>query len=128
MTIFVGVAANSHWEFAIFLENTYALSKIYPYKLPRQNSEVCEIGEMQINDLNHYVSCTFCPENSYNYYAPIYAGGVSMTVNSFDNNYFEGTFKGYVKTGSGKGVQITNGKFKIKLIVIESNIEVGNKQ
>jgi hypothetical protein len=124
----IRMAGNTHWEFAIFLENTYALSKTYPYNLPRPNSEICEIGEMQINDLDHYVSCTLCPENTYNYYAQIYAGGVSMAVNSFDNDYFEGTFQGYMKTGSGKEVHITNGVFKIKLIVTETNIQLGNNQ
>ncbi|HEY5391894.1 MAG TPA: hypothetical protein VIJ57_07260 [Hanamia sp.] len=120
-------AANSNWEFAIYLENTYALSKKYPYNLPRPNSEICEIGEMQINDMSHYISCTWCSENSYNYYAAIFAGGISMTVNSFDNNYFEGTFQGYARTGSGKGVSITNGVFRIRLIVIQSNIDVRNQ-
>lgn len=117
-------APNSHWEFAIFLENTYALSKKYPYNLPRPNSEICEIGEMQINDMNNYVSCTMCSENAYNYYAAIFANGISMTVASFDNNYFEGTFHGCARTGSGKWVIITNGAFRIKLIVIKSNIDL----
>ena len=119
-------AANSHWQFAIYLENTYALSKKYPYNLPRPNSEVCEIGEMQINDMNHYVSCTMCYENAYNYYAQIYANGVSMTVNSFDNGYFEGTFQGVARTGNGKWVSITNGVFRIRLIITQNNIDLSN--
>jgi hypothetical protein len=124
----IRMARNTNWMFAIYLENTYALSKTYPYKLPRLNPEICEIGEMQINNLGHYVSCTVCSANTWNYYAPIYAGGISMTVNSFDNDYFEGTFQGYMQTGSGKEVHISNGVFKIKLIVTETNITIRNNQ
>lgn len=117
-------AANSHWQAAMFFENTHALTKTYPYQLPRANPEVCEIGELQLNDLDHYVSCTWCPENNYNYDAPFFDNGVKMTVTSFDNNVFEGVFDGTVRTGSGKLATITNGQFRIKLVVYKEDIAV----
>jgi hypothetical protein len=117
-------ASNSHWQAAIFLENTHALTKTYPYDLPRANPEVCEIGEFQLNNLNHYVSCAWCPENTFNYWAPFFGSFLKMKVTSFNDNVFEGTFEGTANTGSGKSVHITNGQFRIKLILYNSDIDV----
>ena len=117
-------AANSHWQLALFFENTHALTKKYPYYLPRTNSEVCEVGELQLNDLDNYVSCAWCPENKYNYWANFFSNGVSMIVNSFDNNVFQGTFQGTVTTGSGKTATIRNGAFRIRLAVFQSDIDL----
>lgn len=117
-------AANSHWQLALFFENTYALTKSYPYYLPRANSEVCEVGELQLNDLDHYVGCAWCPENKYNYFGHFSGYSVSMIVNSFENNVFTGTFQGVVSTGSGKTATITNGSFRIKLVVFQSDIDL----
>lgn len=117
-------ARNSHWQAAIFLENSYALTKTYPYSLPRPNPEVCEIGEFQLNDLDNYVSCAWCPENKYNYYASFFSNGVSMVATSFNNNVFEGTFEGNIITGSGKTAHISNGKFRIRLTVYQEDIDV----
>lgn len=64
-------------------ENTHALTKTYPYELPRANPEFCEIGELQLNNLDNYVSCAWCPENSFNYFASFWGNGVKMTVNNF---------------------------------------------
>ena len=69
-------AAKGNWQAAMFFENTHALTKTFPYELPRTNPEVCEIGELQLNDLGHYVSCSWCPENKYNYNASFVQYGV----------------------------------------------------
>jgi hypothetical protein len=115
---------NSHWQAAIFLENSYALSKTFPYNLPRPNSEICEIGEFQLNDLENYTSCFNCPENKYNYLGPFFGNALKMTATSFNNNVFEGVFQGVAITGSGKAVNITNGKFRIRLVVYKEDIDV----
>lgn len=115
---------NSKWQAAIFLENTHALTKTYPYQLPRPNPEVCEIGELQLNDLYNYTSCAWCSENTFNYFASFWSTGVKMEVTSFNNNFFEGVFSGIIRTGSGKMVDVTNGKFRIKLKVFQRNIVI----
>lgn len=106
-------AKNSPWQIAIFLENTHALTKTYPYNLPRQNPEVCEIGELQIN---------------YNYatkfYNPFWGNGMRLTVNNFNNGYFEGTFNGTAVAKSGEIVKVSNGMFKIKLAIENKDFEV----
>lgn len=117
-------ARTGRWQAALFFENTHASTKTYPYRLPRPNSDYCEIGELQINDLYNYVSCAWCPENKYNYYAQFWNGGVSMIATSFDNNIFQGTFEGTVRTGSGKFVPVKNGSFRIKLVTYRSDIKI----
>jgi hypothetical protein len=117
-------ARNSHWQAALYLENTHALTKTYPYDLPRPNPEPCEIGELQINDLDQFVSCYWCPENAYSYLGLIVENGVKMEATSFKGNVFEGVFEGAAVTGSGKIVQITNGKFRIRLVVFNQTIDV----
>lgn len=117
-------ATNSAWQLAIFLENTHALTKSYPYQLPRSNSEVCEIGELQLNNNEHYASCSWCADNTYNYFASFFAGGVTLTVTSFDNNVFTGTFSGIAKTGSGIAAAVTNGAFSVHLKVFQSDIHL----
>jgi hypothetical protein len=52
-----------------------------------------------LNDLNNYVSCAWCPENKYNYYASFVSNGVKMIATSFNDNVFEGTFEGNIRTG-----------------------------
>ena len=117
-------ARNSRWQAAIFLENTHALTKTFPYDLPRANPEVCEIGELQLNDLNNYTSCVWCPENTYNYWGQFFESSLKMKVTSFNDNVFEGTFEGTANTGSGKLAHITNGRFRIRLILYNTDIDV----
>jgi len=117
-------AKNSRWQAAMFFENTHALKKSYPYELPRANPEFCEIGELQLNSLGNYTSCVWCPENKFNYYAQFWSNGVKITVTGFTNNVFEGSFHGIAKTGSGKTVIITNGKFRMKLVVYKADIKL----
>src|SRR5689334_21070063 len=62
-------ASNGKWMAAIYLSNTHALTKTYPYELPRFNPEYCETGDMEIDLLFHDVGCLICPENQYNYFA-----------------------------------------------------------
>ncbi len=98
------------WQMSIFLENTHALARNYPYNLPRPDSYVCEIGEFQLLNLEHY---------NYSFYGGIYGDNMKMTVISFRNNIFEGVFSGTLNS-----FRVTNGKFRIRLIVYDDSIDV----
>lgn len=98
------------WQLGIFLENTHALERDYPYTLPRPNKYICEIGEFQLLNLEHF---------NYDLYGPIYDNAMKLTVTSFRNNIFEGSFSGTLNT-----FKVTNGKFRIRLIVLEEIIDV----
>lgn len=118
-------ARNSRWQAALFFENTHASIKSYPYNLPRLNSDYCEIGELQLNDQDHYVGCAWCPENVYNYYAQFWGEqGVRMTATSFKEGVFEGTFSGVVRTGNGKTASVANGQFRIRLVTYREDIDL----
>jgi hypothetical protein len=117
-------AANSSWQFALYFENTHALTKVYPYQLPRDNPEYCEIGSIQINDLTNYIGCSWCPENKFNYYGMFVPHELNLVVEKFQDDIFEGRFEGIARTGSGKRVTIKNGRFRIKLKVYQRDLVI----
>ena len=113
---------NGPWQAAIFLENSYALINSYPYTIPGPDPATTAMGELQINNLNNYVSCFACPENKYNFLGRMSEYGVKMKVTSFKDNFFEGTFEGTVHNGNGQKINIKNGQFRIKLVVYKADI------
>lgn len=114
------------WRFsvAIHLTNTHALTKTYPYELPRPNSEYCEIGELQIGNKQKLTPdmCNWCSTNDWHYYAPFYYTGLKLVVDKYENGYFEGHFSGITKTGSGRAGIIKDGSFRIKLTEIKRDV------
>ena len=109
---------------AIFMENTHLLTKEFPYQLPRTNPEVCEIGEFQLENQLKITSnmCSFCPENKWHYYGFFFQSQLKFTAEKFDNGFFEGQFEGSIKTGSGKYATIKDGRFRIRLTMIQRDI------
>ncbi|RYY59146.1 MAG: hypothetical protein EOO05_14205 [Chitinophagaceae bacterium] len=114
------------WMIGIFLENTHALTKTYPYELPRSNPEYCEIGEIQLENQNQLTnnSCMFCSWSDWHYYGQFFAQGPKLIVDRFENDVFEGRFSGRVRTGSGRTAMVTNGQFRIRLDKREEEIDV----
>lgn len=116
----------SDWRFsvAIFMENTHALTKTYPYELPRPNPEYCEIATLEITNRQKVTSnmCSFCITNDWHYYGPFFYSGLHLIVDKYENGYFEGRFSGLTKTGSGRPGIIKDGSFRIKLTEIRRNI------
>jgi hypothetical protein len=109
---------------AIFMENTHLLTKQFPYQLPRTNPEFCEIGEFQLrNQLKITPNmCSFCPENKWHYSGSFAQSQLKFTAEKFDNGFFEGRFEGSIYTGSGKYAAVKDGKFRIKLTMIQRDI------
>jgi hypothetical protein len=102
----------------IFLENTHALTKTFPYQLPRDNSELCEIGEVQLQNQLHGInsSCDFCSSNKWNYINPFLKDRLTLYADKYGNGVFEGRFSGVVSTGSGRVATVKNGTFRIRLV------------
>lgn len=118
-------SADSKWQLGIFLENTHALKRSFPYDLPRPDSYYCEIGQLQLISQEHFIHCFDCASsNGYSYYSQFFRTYMKMTVTSFDNNIFEGIFSGTAYSSMAKPVTITNGKFRIKLDVYQQYIEL----
>jgi len=113
---------NSALQAAIFLENSRALTNSYPYTIPGSNPENTAMGELQLNNLDNYVSCFTCPENKFNFLGKMSTTGVKMTVYSFKDNFFEGTFEGIAINGIGQRINIKNGQFRIRLTVYKADI------
>lgn len=111
---------------AIFMENTHLLTKQFPYLLPRPNPEVCEIGELQIQNEQKVTPnmCQFCPDNYWHYMGSFSYGQLKYTADKFENGYLEGHFEGVIRTGSGKYANVTEGKFRIRLTVHNSDVVI----
>jgi hypothetical protein len=109
---------------AIFMENTHLLTKQFPYQLPRTNPEFCEIGEFQLqNQLKITPNmCSSCPENKWHYKGSFSQSQLKFTAEKFDNRFFEGRFEGSIHTGSGKYATVKDGKFRIRLTMIQKDI------
>jgi hypothetical protein len=110
----------------IFMQNTHALTKKYPYELPRSNSEYCEIADLQITNLQKITShmCYQCSNSDWHYYAPFFGSALKLIVDKYENGYFEGHFSGLTKTGSGRPGIIKDGSFRIKLTEIKRDVIV----
>lgn len=118
-------SSDGKWQLGIFLENTHALNRQFPYTLPRVNPYYCEIGELQLISQENFAPCAECAgTNSYSYYGRFWGNEVTMTVNSFDDNVYEGVFSGTVYSKVAKPVKITDGKFHIRLIVYDQYIKL----
>ena len=115
---------DSKFMMAIFLENSHALTKIYPYELPRPNPEVCEIGELQIQNQQKTTAnmCSWCTTNDWHYYGSFFGNAVKLIVDKYENGFFEGHFSGNTRTGSGRIAIIKNGSFRIKLTERKADI------
>jgi hypothetical protein len=109
---------------AIFMENTHLLTKQFPYQLPRTNPEFCEIGTFQFKNQLKMTSnmCSFCPDDNWNYSGAFSQSQLKLTAVQFDNSFFEGYFEGLIHTGSGRYATVKDGKFRIRLTMIQRDI------
>ncbi len=114
------------FQVGFFLENTHLLTKSFPYSLPRANPEYCEIGELQMVNLNQITNsmCFQCSWSDWHYLGPLFGNGIRYTADSYENGYLEGHFYGSMYTGSGRLASVTNGKFRIRLVHIQADVIV----
>ena len=123
--IMIRYTNDSKFMMGIFLENTHALTKQFPYLLPRYNPELCEIGELQLQNEAHITSnmCNFCPTNDWHYYNQFQSSGLTLYADKYANGIFEGRFDGTIRTGSGRTAIVKNGTFRIRLIEFRRDIK-----
>ena len=108
----------------IFMENTHLLTKQFPYQLPRPDPEFCEIGELQLQNQVKITPnmCFFCPENNWHYHGSFFGSQLKFTADKFDGAFFEGRFEGSIYTGSGRYATVKDGKFRIRIAMIQKDI------
>jgi hypothetical protein len=112
------------FRFAIYLENTHLLTKQFPYELPRANPEICEIGGFELENLNKTTAnmCMFCTNNNWHYYGPFLQNRIKFIADKYENGFFEGHFEGLILTGSGREATFKDGRFRIRLNIIQRDI------
>ena len=108
----------------IFLENTHLLTKQFPYTLPRANPEICELGELQLQNQQKPLAnmCQYCPDNLWHYSGAFFPNQVIYIADKFENGFLEGRFEGIITTGSGRSAIVKDGKFRIRLTMIQKDI------
>ena len=117
---------DNRFMMGIFMENSHALTKQFPYELPRPNLEYCEIGELQLQNQAKITSdmCYFCTTNDWHYWSSFFTNGLTLYADKFENGIFEGRFSGTIRTGSGRIAIIKNGSYRIKLTQIQEDLIV----
>jgi len=118
--------SDGKYMMAIFMENTHLLTKKFPYELPRSNPEFCEIGSFQLENQQKITPnmCSTCPDNYWHYYGSFFPTQLRFTADKFENGFFEGRFEGTISTGSGKNAMVRDGRFRIRLAMINSDVVV----
>jgi hypothetical protein len=104
--------------FGIFMENTHLLTKQFPYELPRNNPEICEIGNLELGNLQQVTTYNWY------YYGPFVTNKLKFIGDKFENGFFEGRFEGVIYTESGRRATVKDGKFRIRLTVTQRDIIV----
>lgn len=109
---------------ALFMENSHLLTKIFPYQLPRVNSEISEKGEFQLQNQEKLTQhmCYFCTWNDWHYWGLFWENNLHFIADKYENGIFYGRFEGKINTGSGRSIIVKNGSFQIKLIAFEKNV------
>ncbi|HYF30871.1 MAG TPA: hypothetical protein VD993_07115 [Chitinophagaceae bacterium] len=111
---------------AMYLENPSIFSKKFPYQLPRPDPGYCEIGEVQLENVDKRTpnTCYTCSWSNWHYYNQFRSGGLTLYVDKFENNRIEGRFEGVMMTGTGKATTVKNGMFSIRLDVLNQDVHI----
>jgi hypothetical protein len=109
---------------ALYMENSYLLTKTFPYVLPRANSEISEMGQFQLQNQEKITQnmCQFCDWNDWHYWGLFWENNLHFIADKYENGIFYGRFEGQINTGSGRKIIVKNGSFQIRLIAFEKNL------
>lgn len=104
-------------EMQIYFGEARMLTRPIPYKLPHDNLALCEFTCFQFCDKWHRHGTQNDQYDDYTYQGSTNTG-MKLIVTSFTNEIIEGTFEGGLRTNTGKYLKVTDGSFRIKMIVM----------
>ncbi|TKB96957.1 hypothetical protein [Pedobacter cryophilus] len=111
---------------AIYFDQADILNRAIPYTLPHQNQVLCERVEVQLLNLKKAGSAIQNSQNdNFSFHSSSYKG-ITLVVTSFKDYIMEGTFKGNIRTNTGSSIIVENGKFRIKLKIVDQSKPVYN--
>lgn len=105
-------------QIAIYFEKTNIFNRQFPYKVSNGNGEFAEIDLINLQKLGSTVQGS--PQDNYSFWETTYKA-LKVQVTSLINNTMEGTFEGYLKSNTGSIITVKNGRFRIKITVVDEN-------
>lgn len=105
---------------AIYFDKAKIFTRQFPYNLPRANLDICEAAQMELINMKKLGTVgQGSPNDDFSFWGHTNTS-IKVQVISFENNIMQGTFEGSLTTKTGSTIQVKNGKFRIKIIVVNS--------
>ncbi len=93
----------------IYMFDTELLLSDFPLEVPLNN---VSYGEVQLRDFRSDADPTWGPEDDDNYVG-LTSESVRITIIDYSNGVIKGTFRGTIRTKTGKSITINTGEFQV---------------
>lgn len=121
---------NKYFDASIFFyfDQANIFKREIPYTIPHDNMVKCESVEISLLNFHKYTYNIAQGSSSDNFtfsgFSSAYRKDVEVKILSFKDNVMEGEFSGQLKTKTGSVINVKNGKFKIKIVVVNCDPKV----
>ena len=105
---------------AIYFDKAKIFTRQFPYVLPRSNLDICEAAQIELINMKKLGTIGQGSTNDDFSFWGHTNTSIKVQVTSFVDNVIQGTFEGSLKTKTGSIIQVKNGSFRIKIIVVKS--------
>lgn len=104
---------------AIYFDKANIADRTFPYLVPRANLDPCESVEMELINMKKLGTAgQHSPNDDFSFWSTT-NNTFKIKVDRFADNVIEGTFEGVLRTETGASLDVKNGKFRIKTILIK---------
>lgn len=105
---------------AIYFDKAKIFTRQFPYILPRANLDICEAAQIELINMKKLgTTGQGAPNDDFSFWGHTNTS-IKVQVSSFVDNVMEGTFEGFLTTKTGSTIIVKNGKFRIKIIVVNT--------
>jgi hypothetical protein len=105
---------------AIYFDKAKIFTRQFPYDLPRANLDICEAAQMELINMKKLgTTGQGSPTDDFSFWGHTNSS-IKVQVTSFVDNIMEGTFEGTLTTKTGSTIIAKNGKFRIKIIIVNT--------
>lgn len=105
---------------AIYFDKAKIFTRQFPYNLPRANLDLCESVQMELINMKKLGTVGQGSLNDDFSFWGHTNSSIKVQVTSFANNIMQGAFEGSITTKTGSTILVKNGKFRIKIMVVNT--------
>ncbi len=105
-------------EMQIYFVNSEILTRKIPYYLPAVAPVPGEVAQFQFVDKQHEQNAQNTPTDNFDYFGNSYQN-MNLVITSFVDNVIQGTFNGILTSNTGNAIKVTDGSFKMKIVILE---------